>query len=98
MAGCERGARVAVGVGATLCGVTAKEKLLERVTKLSEAEADETLRLLEDWKPGDTVDEWGNLSSMTRSSAARTMRRLDEEERVEHGETIGEAWEREGLA
>jgi predicted transcriptional regulator len=27
--------------------VTAKEKLLERVTKLSEAEADETLRLLE---------------------------------------------------
>jgi len=28
-------------------GVTAKEKLLKRVTKLSEAEADETLRLLE---------------------------------------------------
>ena len=27
--------------------MTAKEKLLERVTKLSEAEADETLRLLE---------------------------------------------------
>lgn len=84
--------------GATLEGVTAKEKLLERVTKLSEAEADETLRLLEDWKPGDTVDEWGNLSAMTRSSAARTMRRLDEEERAEHGKTIGEAWERERLA
>ncbi len=33
--------------GATLWGVTAKEKLLERVTKLSEAEADETLRLLD---------------------------------------------------
>jgi hypothetical protein len=28
--------------------VTAKEKLLERVAKLSEAEADETLRLLEE--------------------------------------------------
>lgn len=27
--------------------MTAKEKLLQRVTKLSEAEADETLRLLE---------------------------------------------------
>jgi hypothetical protein len=30
--------------------MTAKEKLLKRVTKLSEAEADETLRLLEDRK------------------------------------------------
>ena len=28
--------------------MTAKEKLLERVTRLSEAEAEETLRLLED--------------------------------------------------
>jgi hypothetical protein len=84
-------------VGATLWGVTAKEKLRERVETLSEQEADETLRLLEDWKPGDVVDEWGNLSALTRSSAARTMRRLDEEERAERGETIGEAWEREGL-
>lgn len=36
------------GLGATIPpAMTAKEKLLERVTKLSEAEADETLRLLE---------------------------------------------------
>lgn len=60
--------------------MTAKEKLLERVTKLSEAEADETLRLLEIWRPGDTVDEWGNLSAMARSSSAGALRRLDEEE------------------
>jgi hypothetical protein len=32
--------------GATISAVTAKEQLLERVMKLSEAEADETLRLL----------------------------------------------------
>lgn len=74
--------------------MTAKEKLLERVTKLSEAEAGETLRLLDDWKPGDMVDEWGSLSAMTRASADRTMRRLDKEERAELGETIEEAWGR----
>ena len=32
--------------GATISVMTAKEQLLERVMKLSEAEADETLRLL----------------------------------------------------
>jgi len=32
--------------GATISSVTAKEQLLERVMKLSEAEADETLRVL----------------------------------------------------
>lgn len=31
--------------------------------------------------PGDVVDDWGNLSAMTRASAARTMHRLDEQER-----------------
>jgi hypothetical protein len=72
--------------------VTAKEKLHERVETLSEREAEETLRLLQDWKPGDIVDDWGNLSAMTRASSARTMQRLDEEERAEHGKTIGEAW------
>lgn len=35
------------GVGATPWSMTAKEQLLERVTKLSEAEANETLRLLD---------------------------------------------------
>jgi len=34
--------------GATLGGVTAKEKLLERVGQLSEAEAEATLRIFDD--------------------------------------------------
>lgn len=34
-------------IGATLRTVTAKEKLMEQVANLSEAEADETLRLLD---------------------------------------------------
>jgi hypothetical protein len=38
---------VAVATGVRLWVMTAKEKLLERVTKLSEAEAGETLRLLD---------------------------------------------------
>lgn len=71
--------------------MTAKEKLLERVTKLSEAEADETLRLFETWR---NVDAWGDLSAMTDAAGGEAMRRLDEEERAEHGETIGEAWGR----
>jgi len=31
-------------------------------------------------RPGDIVDEWGNLSAMRRASTARKMHRLDEEE------------------
>jgi hypothetical protein len=30
--------------------------------------------------PGDIIDDWGNLSAMTRASSARLMRRLAEEE------------------
>jgi hypothetical protein len=80
-----------------MCPVTAKEKLRRRIDSLSEEEAKDTPALLETWRPGDVVDEWGNLSAMRRSLSARTMRRLDEAERAEHGETIGEAWEREEL-
>jgi hypothetical protein len=31
-------------------------------------------------KPGDIVDEWGNLSAIKRASARRTIRRLSQEE------------------
>jgi hypothetical protein len=86
-----------VVVRATLSAMTAKEKLHERVEALSEEEAERLMAELEGAAPGDIVDEWGNLSVMTRASSTRAMRRLDEEERAERGETIGEAWEREGL-
>ncbi len=43
-------------------------------------------------KPGDVVDEWGNLSAMTRAAAGAMLQRLDEAERAEFGETIAEAW------
>jgi len=67
-------------VGATLWGVTAKEKLMERVEALSEEEAERLVAEFEDAKPGDIVDEWGNLSAFMRASSASMFKRLDEEE------------------
>ncbi len=46
----------------------------------------------EDAEPGDVVDEWGNLSAMTRASTARAMKRLTEEEIAANGQTLAEAW------
>lgn len=71
--------------GATIDAVTTKERLHRLVDELSEAEADETLRFAiarheTEAQPGDVVDEWGNLSAMRRTSSARKMRRLAEEE------------------
>jgi hypothetical protein len=59
--------------------MTAKEKLLERVTRLSESEADETLRLLDNRNEG-SPDEWGDLSDFVRASSASVFKHLDEEE------------------
>jgi hypothetical protein len=61
--------------------VTAKEKLLERVTRLTEAEADETLRLLEVWRKGGAVDEWGDLDAQSDALFADSMSELAKEER-----------------
>lgn len=66
--------------GATLNGVTAKEKLLERVEALSEQEAEQLVAELEGAKPGDIIDEWGNLSALMRASSASMLMRLDEAE------------------
>jgi hypothetical protein len=79
--------------------MTAKEQLLRQAPDWSEHDAEVALRAVEhehgtEARPGDIVDEWGNLSVMTRASTARVMRRLDEEEIAEHGETIGEAFAR----
>jgi hypothetical protein len=43
-------------------------------------------------KPGDIVDDWGNLSAMTRAAAGGMLQRMDENEIAEHGETIADAW------
>ena len=65
--------------------MTTKERLHKLVDELSEREADDALQYIAtrhdaDDKPDDIVDDWGNLSAMTRASTARAMRRLDEQE------------------
>ena len=83
----------------TIREMTAKDRLHKLVDELSEDEVDDTLRYVasrharED-KPGDIIDDWGNLSAMTRASTSEAMRRLDEEEIAEHGETIADTFAR----
>lgn len=60
--------------------MTAKEKLLERVMTLSEAEADEALRLLDARR--DEADDWGSLSKVHEVAFGDSMRRLSESERA----------------
>jgi hypothetical protein len=59
--------------------MTAKEKLLERVMTLSEAEADEMLRLL-DARRDKAEDDWGNLSKVHEVAFGDSMRHLAESE------------------
>ena len=73
----DRGPAAAAG-GATLGGMTAKEKLHEKVETLSEQEAERMLAALE----GETVDEWGSLSKLHEVAFGETMRRLAERERA----------------
>jgi hypothetical protein len=90
----------------TIEDMTSKERLHKLVDELSEAEIKPVLdfiasRRVEDTpddaaKPGDVIDEWGNLDEMLDHAAGDTMRMLDEEEIAEHGETLADAWTREG--
>jgi hypothetical protein len=72
-------------VATTIRDMTIKKRLHQLVDELSEAEAADTLeyaasRHARDDRPGDIIDEWGNLSAMRRASSARKMRRLAAEE------------------
>jgi hypothetical protein len=73
--------------------MTAKELLLQQAPSWTEHDAEIALRAVEhehrqEGMAGDIVDEWGDLSAMTRTSTARAMRRLDEEEAA-----AGFSWE-----
>lgn len=61
--------------------MTAKEKLLERVMTLSEAEADEALRLLDALRD-EAVDEWASLSKVHEVAFGDSMQRLSKSERA----------------
>ncbi|HEY5286535.1 MAG TPA: hypothetical protein VIJ50_05480 [Solirubrobacteraceae bacterium] len=61
--------------------MTMRERALKLVEELPESRLETLIEFLaSEQKPGDVIDEWGNLSAMTRASTARTMRRLEEQE------------------
>jgi hypothetical protein len=79
--------------------MTAKEQLLRQAPDWSEHDAEVALRAVEhehetEARPGDIVDEWGNLSALRRVSSTRKLGRLDREEIAVHGETISDAFAR----
>jgi plasmid maintenance system killer protein len=59
--------------------MTAKEKLLERVMALSEAEADEALRLLD---AHESEEGWGDLANVHEVAFSDPMQRLAKSERA----------------
>jgi hypothetical protein len=79
----------------TIEPMTSKERLHKLVDELSEAEAEETLRFAVGRHEGRNVDEWGDVGTFGDALMGDALRRLDDEERAEFGETIAEAWERE---
>jgi len=85
--------RLAPPPGAIVSDVTAKEKLLELLPNLTEAQAERALVAAEA-KPDDTIDDWGNLSKLHEVAFGESMRRIAEDERA----AGHEPWSREDLA
>lgn len=81
-----------------------REQLHKMIDDLPESDLDPIAEILisrsdatddpEAIRPGDIVDEWGNLSALRRASSAGKLDRLDREEIAANGETIGEAFAR----
>jgi hypothetical protein len=96
LAAAVRGGRIRV--------MTTREKIEAVLNNMPESELEPVLEILvsrqgseydpEAARPGDIIDEWGNLSALRRASSVRKLDRLDEEEIAEHGETIGDAFAR----
>lgn len=84
-----------------ILGMATREQIEAALDGLPETELEPVLEFIvsrgngapaEPAKPGDIIDDWGNLSAMTRAAAGGMLRRMDEDEIAEHGETIAEAW------
>jgi mRNA-degrading endonuclease toxin of MazEF toxin-antitoxin module len=81
-----------------------REQIDALLNNMPEAELESVLGILtsrlaneydpEQVKPGDLVDDWGNLSALRRASPPRRLGHLAEGEIAQNGETIGEAMKR----
>jgi hypothetical protein len=90
------------GLCAKLGPMTTRQRIDAVLNNMPESELEPVLEILisrtgeeydpEAAKPGDIIDDWGNLSAMTRRSTARAMKRLSEEEIAANGETLADAW------
>ncbi len=61
---------------------TAREKIHRLVDELPESQLEPVADFIASrGRPGDVVDDWGNVSTMLRDSTSRSMRALDEQER-----------------
>jgi hypothetical protein len=70
--------------------MTTREHIHKLVDALPESQLEPVTEILtsrgpngardETSKPGDIIDEWGNLSAMTRASSGHMLKRLDEQE------------------
>jgi hypothetical protein len=78
--------------------VTVKERLHKVVDELSEREAADTLEYVAARRDRANVDELGDLDAFGAALTGDALRRLDEEERTELGETIAEVSEPEHRA
>jgi hypothetical protein len=84
--------------------MTTREKIDAVLNNMPESELEPVFEILisrsgaeydpEAAKPGDIIDEWGNLSALRRASSPRKLSQLDEAEIAEFGETIGETFAR----
>ena len=93
-----------LGRSARILGMATREQAHKLLDGLAESEIDPVVEFIasrgengagaEEAKPGDIVDEWGNLSAMARNSGRRMLKRLDEEEMTEFGETIADTFAR----
>jgi hypothetical protein len=71
-------------------GMATREQVHKLVDELPESRLDPVAEFIvsrgengtgaEEAKPGDVIDEWGNLSALKRASTSRMLKRLDEEE------------------
>ncbi|MGC2374566.1 MAG: hypothetical protein WA484_11905 [Solirubrobacteraceae bacterium] len=62
--------------------MTTREKIHKLIDELPESQLEPVADYIAArGRPGDVLDEWGNVSAIQRGSTARLMQRLDEQER-----------------
>ena len=74
--------------------MTAREAAAAQLAALPDAEMEVVAGFLVWRNYLADIDEWGDLSAQMARASAEALRRLDEREREEFGETLWESWQR----